>query len=329
MRTQAVRAAADLPGIWPPVVLRRSRFLALWQWFVEARDIKPFVLPKPTAICRAAAPAATTRILEAARVTGANALVGLVGRRRGRRRRGPRWPAACACSTRCSTPLAAAMAAMPIVALAPIFNTMFASTSSTAAAARGRRSSCSSRSSSTRCAGCARSTRCTRELMRSYAASAVDDHAQSCGCPARCRSSSPGCGSRRSLAVIAAIVAEYFGGLQNGLGPAITSAAAASAYPRAWAYRAGAIVLGLVFLPRRACSPSGLGDALACTATDHSPTNHRDAQRGDCTMSSRGGGAARPSLAASRRWRSAACGGRRATTAAAPSTDAGEPARRR
>jgi NitT/TauT family transport system permease protein len=47
--------------------------------------------------------------------------------------------------------------------------------------------------------------------------------------------------------VIAAIVSEYFGGLQKGLGPAITSAAAASAYPRAWAIVVAAIVLGLVF----------------------------------------------------------------------------------
>ena len=47
--------------------------------------------------------------------------------------------------------------------------------------------------------------------------------------------------------MIAAIVSEYFGGLQQGLGPAITSAAAASAYPRAWAIVVAAIALGLVF----------------------------------------------------------------------------------
>ncbi len=50
-----------------------------------------------------------------------------------------------------------------------------------------------------------------------------------------------------SLAVIAAVVAEYFGGLQNGLGSRITSAAANTAYPRAWAFVVGACVLGLVF----------------------------------------------------------------------------------
>jgi NitT/TauT family transport system permease protein len=50
-----------------------------------------------------------------------------------------------------------------------------------------------------------------------------------------------------SLCVIAAVVAEYFGGLQNGLGNRITSAAAATAYGRAWAYVAASCVLGLVF----------------------------------------------------------------------------------
>jgi NitT/TauT family transport system permease protein len=50
-----------------------------------------------------------------------------------------------------------------------------------------------------------------------------------------------------STAVIAAIVSEYFGGLQEGLGPAITSAAASTAYPRAWAIVMAAIVLGLAF----------------------------------------------------------------------------------
>jgi NitT/TauT family transport system permease protein len=50
-----------------------------------------------------------------------------------------------------------------------------------------------------------------------------------------------------STAVISAVVAEYFGGLQNGLGSRITAAASNSAYARAWAYVLGAIALGLVF----------------------------------------------------------------------------------
>ena len=48
-----------------------------------------------------------------------------------------------------------------------------------------------------------------------------------------------------SLAVISALVAEYFGGPREGLGSAITTAAAGSAYARAWAFVIGAILLGL------------------------------------------------------------------------------------
>ena len=49
------------------------------------------------------------------------------------------------------------------------------------------------------------------------------------------------------LSVIAALVAEYFGGPQLGLGSRIASSAANSAYGRAWAYVVAAIVTGLVF----------------------------------------------------------------------------------
>ena len=49
------------------------------------------------------------------------------------------------------------------------------------------------------------------------------------------------------LAVIAALVAEYFGGPQEGLGSRIASAAANTAYGRAWAYVVASILAGLVF----------------------------------------------------------------------------------
>jgi NitT/TauT family transport system permease protein len=49
------------------------------------------------------------------------------------------------------------------------------------------------------------------------------------------------------LAVIASLVAEYFGGPQTGLGSRIASAAANTAYGRAWAYVVASIIVGLVF----------------------------------------------------------------------------------
>ena len=50
-----------------------------------------------------------------------------------------------------------------------------------------------------------------------------------------------------SLAVIAAVVSEYFGGLQDGLGSRITASVGASDYPAAWASVLGAVLLGLIF----------------------------------------------------------------------------------
>jgi NitT/TauT family transport system permease protein len=49
------------------------------------------------------------------------------------------------------------------------------------------------------------------------------------------------------LAVIAALVAEYFGGPQEGLGSRIAGAAANTAYGRAWAYVVASIITGLLF----------------------------------------------------------------------------------
>ncbi len=76
-------------------------------------------------------------------------------------------------------------------------------------------------------------------------------------------------------AVIAAIVAEYFGGLQNGLGSRITSAAANTAYARAWAFVAASIVLGLLFhLGRPARRAAGHPRPYRLTPRDpHDTTN--------------------------------------------------------
>ena len=144
------------------------------------------------------------------------------------------------------TPLAAAVNAMPIIALAPIFNNMFSTTSTvprrlvvtivvffpvfintfrglTQIDADPRRADA---------------------LLRRQR---LGGPPQGAGARAPCPSSSPGSSWPPSLCVIAAIVAEYFGGLQDGLGSRITSAAAGTAYGRAWAYVAAPALLGLVF----------------------------------------------------------------------------------
>jgi NitT/TauT family transport system permease protein len=237
-----VRARSVFSAVWPPVLFGVA-FLALWEWFVEARDVKPFVLPKPTAIWEQLRDNHDV-ILEATWATAQNALVGLaVG-----------LVCGLLAALRASrlrtldemlTPLAAAVAAIPIVALTPIFNTMFASTSSiprrlvVAIAVffpvfintlRGLR----------------QIEPVHAELMHSYAASPWTT-TRVVRLPSALPFFFTGVRVASSAAVIAAVVSEYFGGLQKGLGPAITSAAAASAYPRAWAIVCAAIALGLAF----------------------------------------------------------------------------------
>jgi NitT/TauT family transport system permease protein len=143
------------------------------------------------------------------------------------------------------TPLAGAVACIPIVALTPIFNTMFSSTSTIPRrlivmiavffpvfvnTLRGLR----------------QIEPVHAELMHSYAAKPWTIM-RIVRIPGALPFFFTGVRIAASAAVIAAVVSEYFGGLQEGLGPAITSAAAASAYPRAWAMVTAAIALGLIF----------------------------------------------------------------------------------
>ena len=85
-----------------------------------------------------------------------------------------------------------------------------------------------------------------RDLMRVYAATARQQQL-AVTLPTAAPYTFTGLRIASSLAVISALVAEYFGGPVGGLGKSITSAAASSDYPLAWAYVLGAILLGLVF----------------------------------------------------------------------------------
>jgi NitT/TauT family transport system permease protein len=236
------RARAIWTELWPPVLFGVA-FVALWEWFVKARDVKPYLLPAPSAIWDQLTDTLDI-IVKAAWATGQNALIGLaLGLFFGV------LMAIIASRLRffdqMLTPLAAAVAAVPIVALTPIFNTMFSSTSNIPRrlivliavffpvfvnTLKGLR----------------QVDPIHDELMRSYAASSWSV-LRVVRIPGALPFFFTGVRIAASSSVIAAIVAEYFGGLQKGLGPAITSAAAASAYPRAWAIVVAAIALGLVF----------------------------------------------------------------------------------
>jgi NitT/TauT family transport system permease protein len=236
------RARSFVSAVWPPLLFAVA-FLALWEWFVKARDVKPFVLPAPSAIWEQVR-LNHARILDAAWSTGQNALVGLaIGIVVG--------VVAALLAARVKTlddmltPLAGAIAAIPIVALTPIFNTMFSSTSSSP-----RRLIVTIAVFFPVFVNTLRGLRQIEpvhaELMNSYAATPWTT-TRIVRLPAALPFFFTGLRIAASAAVIAAVVSEYFGGLQEGLGPAITSAAAASAYPRAWATVVAAIVLGLAF----------------------------------------------------------------------------------
>jgi NitT/TauT family transport system permease protein len=229
-------------GVLPPLVVGVVA-IAAWQLTVTLGRIAPFILPAPSEIWEQLV-AQRTNVWEAALASGENAIIGLVGGALAG------VLAAMAASrfrplSEISIPFAAVLNALPIIALAPILNNMFESTSSiprrlVAAiivffpvfinTLRGLREV----------------DPIHRELMHTYAASGWT-FAVKVRLPGALPYVFTGLRQASSLAVIAAVVAEYFGGLQNGLGSRITSAAAFTAYPRAWAFVVGACLLGLLF----------------------------------------------------------------------------------
>jgi NitT/TauT family transport system permease protein len=229
-------------NLLPPLVFG-VLFVAGWQLFVRALNVRSYVLPAPSDIWTAAGDH-QSRIVSAAGHSGLNALVGLLaGVVLG--------VLLAALATRLPvlggaiTPLVAALAAMPIVALAPLLNDMYSPLSPiprrevvTISAfvpiffnvLRGLREL----------------TPVHRELMQSYAASGTAV-LRTIRIPSALPHFFTGLRIASSLAVIAAVVSEYFGGLQDGLGSRITSSVGATDYPAAWASVFGAVVLGLIF----------------------------------------------------------------------------------
>ena len=231
-----------VPARIAPVVLG-VLVLVVWQVIVVAASVPSFLLPTPTEIAEQFA-AQFPVILSTASVTGGNALVGLIaGFLVGL------VLAVLAASSRLiaelTTPVVLAASAVPIVALAPVFTTMFGSTTEIPrqlvvtvvvivpvfiAASRGLRAVAPVHS----------------DLMTSLAATPWQ-RARFVRLPGAVPFVVTGLRLAAPAAVIASVVAEYFGGLQNGLGSRITSAAANTAYARAWAFVVASIVLGLLF----------------------------------------------------------------------------------
>jgi NitT/TauT family transport system permease protein len=144
-----------------------------------------------------------------------------------------------------SAPIVAALAVVPIVALAPVLNSMFGADSQF-----GRQAIAALASFVPVFINTLRGFRQTqpvhRDLMKAYAANS-QQVMRTLTLPTAVRFVLTGIRIASSLAVISALVAEYFGGPRGGLGALISTSAASSAYARAWAYVLASIVLGLVF----------------------------------------------------------------------------------
>lgn len=228
--------------IVPPVLLGLA-VVVIWQVGVGALQIQPFVLPGPGAIAGQFADNLDS-VWASSVATGTNALIGLVV--------GAilavvaaAVAAALPAFDNLTAPVVVAAAVIPIVALAPVLYTMYGADAET-----GRQI----------VAGLAvfipvylnslrgfRQVRPVhRELMRVFAATGWQA-ARAVTIPSALPYVFTGLRIASSLAVISALIAEYFGGPVGGLGKSITSAASSSNYALAWAYVIGSILLGLVF----------------------------------------------------------------------------------
>lgn len=217
--------------------------IGLWQVLVTALGIRPFVIPSPVAIGGQFAAKAEV-IWTASLGTATNALVGLVlGTVIGTLAAmiAAAWPIA----DELSAAVITALAVVPIVALAPVFYAMFGANVET-----GRQMIAAIAVFTPVYFNVLRGLRQVRpihrDLMRAYAASSVQ-MTRTVTLPGALPFFFTGLRIASSVAVISALVAEYFGGPVSGLGKAITSAVSSSNYPLAWAFVLGAIITGLVF----------------------------------------------------------------------------------
>ena len=217
--------------------------LLLWEGLVKGFDIKPFVLPSPSLIWEQVR-LHTADIFESSLQTARNALIGLV----------LGTVAAVVCASiaaawrvvdELTSWVVLATAVVPIVALAPVLYGMFGADLQTARVLIAAVASFIPIYVNT-----LRGLRTVRpihlDLMRAYAATPRQVN-RTVTLPGAVPFFLTGVRIASSLAVIAALIAEYFGGPTSGLGKSITTAVSSSAYPLAWSYVVGAIVTGLVF----------------------------------------------------------------------------------
>mgnify|MGYP001146413677 FL=1 len=141
--------------------------------------------------------------------------------------------------------MVAAIAVVPIVALTPIFKTMFGASSE-----YGRQLIAGIAAFVPVFINVLRGLRQARPVQRDLFAALAASGGQTfrrLTLPTALPYLFTGLTMASSLAVISALVAEYFGGPSNGLGTAIATYAKSGKTALAWAHVAAAIAVGLVF----------------------------------------------------------------------------------
>ena len=215
--------------------------LAVWYLVVDVLHAAPRALPSPVAIVTELFKRSEI-ILEDMQITGTNALLGLAA--------GALTGIVLAAIAAAFgpvdgmlAPLVAAIAVVPIVALTPIFNTMFGASSQF-----GRVAVAAIAAFVPVFVNVLRGLRQThpvhRDLLRSAGASPLQTF-RVLTLPTALPYLMTGLRIASSIAVIAALVAEYFGGPADGIGTSIATYAKSGRASLAFAYVAGAIAIGL------------------------------------------------------------------------------------
>ncbi|CAN5424776.1 ABC transporter permease [soil metagenome] len=223
-----------------PVVVGLA-MLALWVLVVDVLKVAPRALPSPFAVVEQIGKQYDI-ILEDMGITATNALIGLAA--------GTVLAivlAALAATFRpidgMLAPLVAAIAVVPIVAITPILNTMFGASSQF-----GRQYVAAIAAFVPVFVNVLRGLRQTRPVHRDLLRASGATSAQTfrvLTLPTALPYLMTGLRIASSIAVIAALVAEYFGGPADGIGTAIASYAKSGHSALAFAYVAGGIAIGL------------------------------------------------------------------------------------
>ena len=247
MSSETMRATGDSRWAqWAPALVAFVVVVGLWEALVRLFEVEAFILPAPSDIVRSSVetagvvwPAGWRTLLEAVGGLAAGTLAGILAAAAV-----SRW----ALLRRGAMPFAAAMNAVPIVATAPIANQLFGLTSPVSKIAVVAIMVFFPVMANT-ARGLAEVDPGEVELMRALAARPASVLRR-----IRIPNALPYFFSAMKVAVplsmIGAIIAEYFGGPQDVLGPYIVNRAQLFQFPDAWAaiLVASLLTIGMYFL---------------------------------------------------------------------------------